>query len=89
MPAKLSTIDSNEEYPVGNFRTTIAGSFCETRDLAFHAIALSTARCDEVMRKLQTHQLAFPVGHCPQVEASGYLLSGGIAWNANEWGKQP
>ena len=41
----------------------------------------------DLMRKLQTHQLAFPVGHCPQVKASGYLLSGGIAWNANEWGE--
>jgi FAD/FMN-containing dehydrogenase len=41
----------------------------------------------DLMRKLQTHQLAFPVGPCPQVKASGYLLSGGIAWNANEWGE--
>jgi len=40
----------------------------------------------DLMRKLQAHQLAFPVGHCPQVKASGYLLSGGIAWNASEWG---
>jgi FAD/FMN-containing dehydrogenase len=40
----------------------------------------------ELMRKLEAHQLAFPVGHCPQVKASGYLLSGGIAWNASMWG---
>ena len=41
----------------------------------------------DLMRKLEAHQLAFPVGHCPQVKASGYLLSGGIAWNASQWGQ--
>lgn len=40
----------------------------------------------DMMRKLESYQLAFPVGHCPQVKASGYLLSGGIAWNASQWG---
>jgi FAD/FMN-containing dehydrogenase len=33
---------------------------------------------EEFMRQLAPHKLAFPVGHCPQVKASGYLLSGGI-----------
>jgi FAD/FMN-containing dehydrogenase len=41
----------------------------------------------DMMRKLETYELAFPVGHCPQVKASGYLLSGGIGWNASQWGQ--
>jgi FAD/FMN-containing dehydrogenase len=41
----------------------------------------------DMMRLLEPYQLAFPVGHCPQVKASGYLLSGGIAWNASQWGQ--
>jgi FAD/FMN-containing dehydrogenase len=40
----------------------------------------------DMLRLLEPYQLAFPVGHCPQVKASGYLLSGGIAWNAGCWG---
>ncbi len=40
----------------------------------------------EMMAMLEPYGLAFPVGHCPQVKASGYLLSGGIAWNAGQWG---
>ena len=40
----------------------------------------------DLMRVLEPHRLAFPVGHCPQVKASGYLLSGGIAWNGSQWG---
>jgi FAD/FMN-containing dehydrogenase len=42
---------------------------------------------EEFMRQLAPHKLAFPVGHCPQVKASGYLLSGGIGWNASFWGQ--
>ncbi|WP_172332380.1 FAD-binding oxidoreductase [Mangrovicoccus sp. HB161399] len=30
--------------------------------------------------------LAFPLGHCGSVPASGYLLGGGLGWNANSWG---
>jgi FAD/FMN-containing dehydrogenase len=30
--------------------------------------------------------LGFPVGHCPDVGLSGYLLGGGIGWNYGEWG---
>jgi FAD/FMN-containing dehydrogenase len=41
----------------------------------------------DMMRKLEPYDLAFPVGHCPQVKASGYLLSGGIGWNASQWGQ--
>lgn len=35
---------------------------------------------------LQAHGLAFPVGHCPSVPLSGYLLNGGLGWNSNRWG---
>jgi hypothetical protein len=37
VPTKLGAIDADEEDPVGNLRTRIAGSFGKTRDLAFHA----------------------------------------------------
>ena len=30
--------------------------------------------------------LAFPVGHCPSVGISGFLLSGGLGWNTGAWG---
>jgi FAD/FMN-containing dehydrogenase len=30
--------------------------------------------------------LAFPVGHCPDVPLSGYLLNGGLGWNPGTWG---
>jgi FAD/FMN-containing dehydrogenase len=30
--------------------------------------------------------MAFPSGHCPEVKASGCLLSGGMAWNHGVWG---
>ncbi len=40
----------------------------------------------ELMRTLSAHGLAFPVGHCPTVKASGFLLSGGIGWNSGQWG---
>lgn len=32
------------------------------------------------------HGLAFPVGHCPTVPMSGYLLNGGLGWNGGTWG---
>jgi FAD/FMN-containing dehydrogenase len=41
----------------------------------------------DMMRELEPYELTFPVGHCPQVKASGYLLSGGIGWNASQWGQ--
>ncbi len=40
----------------------------------------------EIIANLEPHGLAFPTGHCPEVKASGYLLSGGIGWNAGAWG---
>jgi FAD/FMN-containing dehydrogenase len=40
----------------------------------------------DLMRHLSPHGLPFPVGHCPTVKASGFLLSGGIGWNSAQWG---
>jgi FAD binding domain len=37
-------------------------------------------------RQLAAHGLAFPVGHCPTVPLSGFLLNGGLGWNFNGWG---
>jgi FAD/FMN-containing dehydrogenase len=37
-------------------------------------------------RQLAEHDLAFPVGHCPTVPLSGFILSGGLGWNGGEWG---
>jgi FAD/FMN-containing dehydrogenase len=49
------------------------------------AIEPCVANCD-LIEQLKPHGLAFPVGHCPSVKASGFLLSGGIGWNAGCWG---
>jgi FAD/FMN-containing dehydrogenase len=40
----------------------------------------------ELARRLGTADLAFPIGHCPTVKSSGYLLNGGMSWNLSEWG---
>lgn len=40
----------------------------------------------ELARRLGEYDLAFPIGHCPTVKASGYLLNGGMSWNLSEWG---
>jgi FAD/FMN-containing dehydrogenase len=40
----------------------------------------------ELNRQLAAHELAFPVGHCPSVPMSGFLLNGGLGWNSNAWG---
>src|SRR5919202_6813170 len=37
-------------------------------------------------KRLAEHGLAFPVGHCPCVPLSGFILNGGFGWNAGEWG---
>jgi FAD/FMN-containing dehydrogenase len=44
------------------------------------------ATAGEFAAALQPHGLAFPVGHCPSVGISGYLLSGGLGWNGGAWG---
>ena len=40
----------------------------------------------DVQKHLNAKGMAFPSGHCPQVKISGYLLSGGMAWNQGVWG---
>lgn len=40
----------------------------------------------DLSRGLAAQGLAFPVGHCPSVPMSGFLLSGGLGWNSNAWG---
>jgi len=40
----------------------------------------------ELNRMLNAQGLAFPVGHCPTVPISGFLLNGGHGWNLSEWG---
>lgn len=40
----------------------------------------------ELARRLGEYDLAFPIGHCPTVKASGYLLNGGMSWNLSKWG---
>jgi FAD/FMN-containing dehydrogenase len=40
----------------------------------------------EVQAALNPLGLSFPTGHCPPVKISGYLLSGGMAWNHGVWG---
>jgi FAD/FMN-containing dehydrogenase len=40
----------------------------------------------DLNRQLAAHGLAFPVGHCPSVPMSGFLLNGGLGWNSNAWG---
>jgi FAD/FMN-containing dehydrogenase len=40
----------------------------------------------DLNRRLAAEGLAFPVGHCPTVALSGFLLNGGIGWNFNGWG---
>jgi FAD/FMN-containing dehydrogenase len=38
------------------------------------------------MAHLAPRGLAFPVGHCPSVPMSGFLLNGGSGWNYRAWG---
>ena len=40
----------------------------------------------ELAQALAADGLAFPVGHCPSVGISGFLLSGGLGWNTGAWG---
>jgi FAD/FMN-containing dehydrogenase len=40
----------------------------------------------DLLEALMPHALAFPVGHCPSVPLSGFLLSGGFGWNSGGWG---
>lgn len=41
----------------------------------------------ELIAALAPHNLAFPVGHCSDVNLSGFLLNGGYGWNLGEWAR--
>lgn len=58
-----------------------------TVDVAQRAASVQpVVRGGELVAALTPHQLAFPVGHCPSVPLSGYLLAGGFGWNSGAWG---
>jgi FAD/FMN-containing dehydrogenase len=38
------------------------------------------------MANLAPRGFAFPIGHCPSVPMSGFLLNGGSGWNYRAWG---
>src|SRR5262249_439065 len=40
----------------------------------------------QAQEALNAQGLSYPTGHCPEVKLSGYLLSGGMAWNHGVWG---
>lgn len=40
----------------------------------------------DIQKHFNAKGLSYPSGHCPEVKLSGYLLSGGMAWNHGEWG---
>lgn len=50
------------------------------------AVIQPAVRSREFNRLLVARGLAFPVGHCPTVAMSGFLLNGGLGWNCNGWG---
>jgi FAD/FMN-containing dehydrogenase len=61
------------------------------RELAVDAAAGTAAvhpavTSSELARALAAQGLAFPIGHCPSVGISGFLLSGGLGWNSGAWG---
>ncbi len=50
------------------------------------AVIQPAVRGRELNRSLAAQGLAFPVGHCPTVPMSGFILNGALGWNFNEWG---
>ena len=50
------------------------------------AVIQPAVRSRDFSRLLAARGLAFPVGHCPTVAMSGFLLNGGLGWNCNGWG---
>src|SRR5688500_12944609 len=51
-----------------------------------HVAAQPAVTGRELAKLLAPHGLAFPVGHCPSVPLSGFLLAGGFGWNTGAWG---
>jgi FAD/FMN-containing dehydrogenase len=61
------------------------------RELAIDAAARTAAvqpavTSSKLAEALAAQGLAFPVGHCPSVGISGFVLSGGLGWNSGAWG---
>ena len=50
------------------------------------AVAQPAVTSSGLAQALAAQDLAFPVGHCPSVGISGFLLSGGLGWNTGAWG---
>jgi FAD/FMN-containing dehydrogenase len=40
----------------------------------------------DLAQRLARDRFAFPLGHCGSVRVGGYLLGGGVGWNAGAWG---
>lgn len=53
---------------------------------ARRAIVQPAITSRELNRMLNALGLAFPVGHCPTVPMSGFILNGALGWNFNNWG---
>jgi FAD/FMN-containing dehydrogenase len=59
---------------------------CEIDVAAKTAVLEPVLSNREVLKLLGAKGLSFPVGHCPTVKMSGYLLNGGLSWNLADWG---
>jgi FAD/FMN-containing dehydrogenase len=59
---------------------------CEIDVAAKKAVLEPVLSNREVLKRLGEKGLSFPVGHCPTVKMSGYLLNGGLSWNLADWG---
>lgn len=55
-------------------------------EAARSAVVQPAVTSSELAQALAARGLAFPVGHCPSVGISGFLLSGGLGWNSGAWG---
>jgi FAD/FMN-containing dehydrogenase len=53
---------------------------------ARRAVTQPAVRSRDFNRLLAAQGLAFPVGHCPTVPLSGFLLNGALGCNFNAWG---
>jgi FAD/FMN-containing dehydrogenase len=60
-------------------------SGCSIDALSRRAAIGPVVQSRDFIRALASHRLAFPVGHCPTVPMSGFLLNGGLGWNFQAW----
>ncbi len=58
----------------------------EINESAKTAVVGAGVQGKELSLAASKYNLAFPVGHCPIVPMSGYLLGGGFGWNGAAWG---